>query len=364
MIRLSKPVINKEEMANLREVLDSGLLARGRFNCDFENSFAGYIGTKFAVSVSNGTAALHAALLASGISPGDTVITTPFSFIATANAIIHCGARIVFADIDPLTFNISADEMEKVLRRRGNKIKAAVITHLYGLPCRMDRIMRLVRKYNLILIEDCAQAHGAEFKGRKAGAFGNIATFSFYGSKNMTTGEGGMITTDNKRLYQKCARLADQGRSSRFIHSEIGFNYRMSNLAAAIGLAQLKKIDLFNNKRRRNAQYLSKRLKDIAWITVPQEAKDLKHVFHQYTIQVSGGRDRLVAHLKNNSIEAGANYPLPIHRQPAYKKLGYGKCVLPGAQKAAARVVNLPVHPSLKKKDLDKIIKAVREWKK
>jgi len=364
MIRLSKPVINKEERANLREVLDSGLLARGRFNRDFEDSFAEYIGTRFAVTVSNGTTALHAALLASGIGPGDTVITTPFSFIATANAIIHCGGKIVFADIDPQTFNISPEKMAAILKKHPGRIKAAVITHLYGHPCRMDHIMKLVKKYNLILIEDCAQAHGAEFKGRKAGAFGNIATFSFYGSKNMTTGEGGMITTDNKRLYQKCGRLTDQGRSSRFIHSETGFNYRMSNLAAAIGLAQLKKIDLFNNRRRKNAQYLSGRLKDIAWITLPQEAKDSKHVFHQYTIRVDGGRDRLVAHLKNNSIEASVNYPLPIHRQPAYKKLGYGKCDLPDAQKAACQVVNIPVHPSLKKKDLDKIIKALKGWKK
>lgn len=362
-IQLSKPIINKEERNNVLKVLDSGLLARGKYVDEFESSFAKYIGSRYAISTSNGTTALHAALLAAGIKPGDSVITTPFSFIATSNAIIHCGARIIFADIDPATFNISPYEMEEVLGRHKGKIKAALITHLYGLPCMMDDIIKLVKKYRLILAEDCAQAHGAEFRGKKVGSFGNIAIFSFYGSKNMTTGEGGMITTSSKTLYERCKRSIDQGRESKFIYSEAGFNYRMSNLAAAIGVAQLKKIEELNRARIKNALYLSANLEGISWLVTPQWPRYARHVFHQYAIRIRENRDGFIGYLKKKGIAAAPNYPLPIHKQPAYKKLGYGRCNLPQAEKAAREVVNIPVHSGLKKTDLNKIVEVIRSWK-
>jgi len=364
VIRLSKPVINKEEKANVLDVLSSGLLARGGYVDKFESLFAKYAGTRYAVSTSNGTTALHASLLAAGIGRGDTVLTTPFSFIATSNAILHCGARIIFADIDPATFNISPDEMERALKKHSKRIKAALITHLYGLPCDMGRIMALKRKYNILLAEDCAQAHGAEFNRRRVGSFGDIAAFSFYGSKNMTTGEGGIITTNSKGLYEKCACLADQGRSSRFIHSEAGFNYRMSNLAAAIGVAQLKKINSLTKARIRNASHLSGKLKDIGWLKTPERPRGLKHVFHLYTVRVKKGRNALIKHLKKNGIDASSNYPLPIYRQPAYRKLGYGNQRMPNAEAASREVVNLPVHPGLTGRDLEKIVRVIKSWKR
>ena len=364
MMQLSKPIIGREEKANVLKVLDSGLLARGRFVDDFEKSFAKYIGTKYALSTSNGTTALHAALLAAGVKAGDLVITTPFSFIATSNAILQCGAKIIFADIDPATFNISPGEIEKTLKKHSRKIKALVITHLYGLPCQMDRIMSLVRKYDLLLIEDCAQAHGAKFKNKNAGGFGTAGTFSFYGSKNMTTGEGGMITTNSNALYKKATCLIDQGRASRFVHCEVGFNYRMSNVAAALGVAQLKKIRTLNNSRIKNARYLSAKLKGIDWLITPYRPKGARGVFHQYTIRIKRGRDKFIEYLKTKGIAAAPNYSLPIHKQPAYKKLGYGKYSLPEAERAAREIVNIPVHPALKRKDLDKLIETIKSWKK
>jgi len=364
MIQLSKPILGREEKTNILKVLDSGLLARGKFVDSFERDFAKYIGTKHALSASSGTTALHAALLAIGIKHNDLFITTPFSFIATSNSILVAGGKVTFADIEPSTFNISAEKIEEAVKRSRKRVKGIVITHLYGLPCQMDAIMRIARKYNLFVVEDCAQAHGAKFKGKGVGSFGDIAIFSFYGSKNMTTGEGGMITTNNKKLYSFCQSIMDQGRSSKFIHGQIGFNYRMSNLAAAIGSAQLKKIDAFNRSRIKNAAYLSKGLKDIDWLTIPYVPKGRRHVFHQYTIRVKKNRNGLIEHLKKNDIASAPNYPLPMHKQPAYKKLGYARVSLPQAEKAASEVVNLPVHPGLKTRDLIKIVKAIKSWKR
>lgn len=364
MIELSKPVIGKEERENVLEVLDSGLLARGRFITDFEEGFAKYAGTKYAVTTANGTTALQVALKVVGAGPGDIFITTPFSFIATSNAIIYCGAKIEFADIEPRTFNISPSKIEAILKGSKKNIKGLVITHLYGLPCDMASIMKIVKKYKLILVEDCAQAHGAEFKGKRVGSFGDIAIFSFYGSKNMTTGEGGIITTNSLNLVNASKMLIDQGRTSKFVHGSIGFNYRMSNLVAAIGVAQLKKIDMFNNARIKNAAYLSERLKRLGWLKVPYTPPGIKHVFHQYAVRIAQGRDKLMEFLKTKGIASAPNYPIPIHKQPAYKKLGYGNRILPEAEKAAREILNLPVHPALKKEDLERIAEAIISWKK
>jgi perosamine synthetase len=245
MISISNVSIDSESLIAVGEVLKSGQLAQGPKVEEFERAFSGYIGTKYAVAVNSGTAALHVALLGAGIGKDDEIITTPFSFIATANCCIFCGAVPVFADIDEKTFNITARQIEKKITR---KTKAVIIVDLYGQSCDMEEITALCKKHNLVLVEDACQAHGATYKGKKAGSFG-IGCFSFYPTKNMTTGEGGMITTDDVKIADKARAIRQHGQTKRYIHEMLGYNFRMTDIAAALGICQLKKLD-FNNSRR------------------------------------------------------------------------------------------------------------------
>ncbi len=342
-------------------MLDSGMLASGSYVKEYERRFSRFIGTKFGVATSSGTSALHVALLSLGIGRGDEVITTPFSFIATSNAILYCQARPVFADIDLDTFNISPLKIERALKAHP-KAKALLIAHIFGLPCQMDEISKLVRRHRLKLIEDCAQATGAEWDGGKVGTFGDVAIFSFYATKNMITGEGGMVLTNDKKVEQRSRALINHGRSSRFIHATLGYNYRTTNIAASIGICQLRKIDRLNARRERNARYFSKRLFGIKGVVLPCKPETSKHVFHLYTLKVKGKRNQLIRHLAEEGIESASIYPIPIHKQPLYKRLGYGSLKLPKAEAAAREVVSIPVHPSLKESDLQKIVEAIRKW--
>lgn len=240
-------------------------MAQGPQVEEFEKAFADYIGTKYAVAVNSGTAALHLALMASGIGSGDEVITTPFSFIATANCCLYCGAVPVFADIDGKTFNIDPHFIEKKITR---KTKAMIIVHLYGQPCDMDDILAICQKHNLVLIEDACQAHGAEYNGNKVGSFG-IGCFSFYPTKNITTGEGGIITTNYENVAQKARMMRQHGQSQRYVHDILGYNFRMTDIAAAIGICQLKKLDIANSKRIKNASYLSAHIGKIKGLITP-----------------------------------------------------------------------------------------------
>jgi dTDP-4-amino-4,6-dideoxygalactose transaminase len=353
MISIASPMLGKEERKAVMEVLESGMLAQGAKVEEFEKEFARYIGTEHAVATSSGTTALHLALMVLGIGPGDEVVTTPFSFISTANCILFCGAKPVFADIDSKTFNINPDRIRDKIT---GKTKVIIPVHLYGHPADMEPILDLAKKHGIKVLEDAAQAHGSEYKGQKVGSLGDCAAFSFYATKNMVTGEGGMVTTDNEKLADKLRQLRNHGQSKTYEHECLGFNLRMTNINAAIGLEQLKKLEGFNRKRINNAEFLTRKLQKL--VQTPHISPDVRHVFHQYTIKTEN-RDALLKNLNDNGVGARVYYPKPIHKQPYYKKLGY-KDFLPVAEETAKKVLSLPVHPNLKKEDLENIVKTVK----
>jgi dTDP-4-amino-4,6-dideoxygalactose transaminase len=358
MIPIVSVSINDDIQKAVIRVLKSGQLAEGPVVKEFENRFSEFIGTRHAVAVNSGTAALHVALLASGITPGDEVITTPFSFIASANCCLYVGVIPVFVDIDIGTFNISPEAIEKKITP---KTKAVIITHLYGQPCDMDEIMALCNKYDLILIEDACQAHGAEYKGQKSGSFG-IGCFSFYATKNMLTGEGGMITTNDDLVAEKATAIRNHGRCGHYIHDMLGYNFRMTDISAAIGVGQLNHLVERNSKRNKNATYLTERINRIEGLVPPFTAIDRTHVFHQYTIRVTEefglSRDALKDYLAKNEIGSSVVYPIPIHKQPYYQELGYTD-YLPKSEKAANEVLSIPVHSDLTNQDLRAIIQVL-----
>ena len=362
MIPIAKPLIGDEEINAVIEVLKSGMLASGKEVKEFEKEFAQYLGAKHGVAVVNGTAALDVALKALRIGPGDEVITTPFTFIASANSILFQGARPVFADIDPKTYNLDPNE---VLEKITDKTKAIVVVHLYGQPADMKAFKEIAEDHKLYLIEDCAQAHGAEFEGQKVGTFGDIAAFSFYPTKNMTTGEGGMVVTNDGELAKKVDLIRNHGQAEKYLHVELGYNLRMTNIAAAIGRAQLKKLDEWNKKRIENARLLTEGISKIDGLTPPHVDPRAKHVFHQYVIRVEEefplNRDELMAKLREKGIGSAVHYPSPVHQQPFYQKLGYPKDICPNAIEASKKVLSLPVHPAVSEKDIDYIINTLRE---
>ncbi len=356
MIPIAKPLIGEEEKQAVLEVLDSGMIAQGPKVKAFEDAFAEMCGVNHAIATSNGTTALHVALLANGIGEGDEVITTPFTFIASANSILYTGARPVFVDIDPVTFNLDPGKIEEAITP---KTRAILPVHLFGLVADMDPILEIAEAHNLRVIEDACQAHGARYKSRKAGAF-TIGTFSLYPTKNMTSAEGGMITTDDPVVAETCRAIRHHGMRRRYYHDELGFNFRMTDVHAAIGLAQLKKLKNLNERRVHHAAYLSKHLEGVITPVVPE---GYHHVFHQYTIRVPDGkRDALADHLRDNEIGYGIYYPVPIHHQTFYRdELGYN-VTLPKAERAADEVISLPVHPALTEKDLATIVETVNTF--
>jgi len=356
MINIAKPLIDDEEKQAVLEVLDSGILAQGPRVKAFEEAFAEMCGVNHAIATTSGTTALHTALLANEIGAGDEVITSPFTFIASANSILYVGARPVFVDIDPITFNINPQLIEEAITPR---TKAIMPVHLFGLSCDMDPIMDIASRHGLKVIEDACQSHGASYHGNKVGSFGT-GTFSLYPTKNITSAEGGMITTNDDALAESCRVIRQHGMRRRYYHDELGFNFRMTDIHAAIGLAQLTKLDKFNKSRIDNARYLSANLKNVQ---VPQIPDGYSHVFHQYTIRVQDGRrDSLIDHLSHNGIGCGVYYPVPIHKQTYYiNELGYNQS-LPVSEQAAEEVLSLPVHPGLSQGDLDAIVAAVNSF--
>ena len=352
-INISAPTMGKEEKEAVLAVLDSGQIAQGAVTKKFEERFAAYCGVKFAVATTSGTTALQAALMAHGIGAGDEVITSSFSFIATANTILWTGAKPVFADIDETTFNL---DPKLVAAKITPRTKAIMPVHLYGLPCDMAALIALAQKHNLIIVEDAAQAVGAEIDGRKAGSFGT-GCFSFYATKNLTTAEGGMITTNDETIAQKLQMIRQHGMRQRYLHEMLGFNFRMTDIQAAIGVAQLDKLETLTAKRIANANFLSKELSMV--VRVPIVPPGYRHVFHQYTIRVRGDRDQIVEQLKARGIGTGIYYPIPIHKQPFYLQMGY-QDMLPVSEMLAKQVISLPVHPGLSQADLERIVQEVR----
>jgi perosamine synthetase len=356
MISIARPSIGDAEVQAVLAVLSSGQLAQGPKVREFEQQFADFCGAKYAVATSSGTSALHIAALAHGIGPGDEVITTPFSFIASANCILYTCGRPVFADIEPDYFTIDPNSIEEKITPR---TKAILPVHLYGQPSDMGAISEIAAKHNLIIIEDACQAHGAVYKGKPVGSFGT-ACYSFYPTKNMTTIEGGMITTDDAQIAEQARLIRDHGSPQRYHHVMLGYNFRMTDLQAAIGLAQLNQLDAWNEKRRENASYLTSKLSQIAGIGTPHIREGCISVFHQYTIRISD-RDCLIQKLKECGIGYGIHYPTPIYRQPFYQNLGYTDH-LPAVESACLEVLSLPVHQGLSDEDLQSIIDALLKY--
>jgi perosamine synthetase len=357
LIRLSHPVPEEDERQAVLDALASGQLAQGPRVAAFEQAFAEYVGVRHAVALSSGTAALHLALLAHGVGPGDEVIVPAFSFAATANVVLHAGARPAFADVREDDFGIDVDAVGSAIAPR---TRAVIGVHLYGQTCDVIPLAALCRERGIMLIEDAAQAHGAEIDGRRTGSFATAA-FSFYATKNLQTGEGGMLTTDEDAIAERARLLRSQGERERYVTEEAGFNYRMTEFAAALGHAGLRRLDERNERRRAHARALTAGLERVR---TPAELPERRHVFHQYTVRVPGGRearDRLRTALLADGVESAVFYPRPIHRQPLYERLGYGDIDLPIAQRLADEVLSLPVHPGLSDADIDTIVRAVND---
>jgi perosamine synthetase len=355
MIPVSKPYIGEAEKQAVMEVLDSGMLAQGPRTARFEERFAQVCGVKHAIATSSGTTALHIALLAHNIGAGDEVITTPFTFIASANSVLFTGARPVFVDIDPETFNLDPNLIEQAITPN---TKAIMPVHLYGYVCDMDALQAIADKHGLVIIEDACQAVGATYQDKKAGSFGT-GCFSLYATKNVMSGEGGMITTNDDAIAERCRMLRNHGMKRRYYHDMLGFNFRMTDLCAAIGLAQLDRLEDFTAKRRANAAYLNSTIESVI---TPKVKEGYGHVWHQYTIRVDKGRDRdaAVKQLNEAGIGTGVFYPVPAHQQDYMREI-VGDVQLPVAEQLAKEVISLPVHPQLSQDDLTKIAAEVNK---
>jgi dTDP-4-amino-4,6-dideoxygalactose transaminase len=353
MIQVAQPLLGQEEIDAVVDVLRSGQLAQGRVVEELEQQFARYIGTRHAIAVSSGTAALHLALLAAGVGPGDEVITSPFTFIASANAVLYTGARPVFVDICPDTFNLDPELVERAITPW---TKAILPVHLYGLPADMPALIEIATRHGLVIVEDAAQAHGAAIGGRKVGTFG-IGCFSLYATKNMTTAEGGLITTDDDRVAGHARVLRSHGQVERYRHDILGYNYRLTDVQAAIGLAQLQRLEANTAARIANAAFLSARLTELATPRVPS---GYRHVYHQYTVRIPERRDVLAQQLRAAGVGTSVHYPVPVHQQQLYRDLGYVTC-RPIAEQASREVLSLPIHPALTLDDLETIVGAVED---
>jgi len=350
MIPINAPQIGEEEIEAVVKVLKSGILTHGLgagpMVKKFEMEFADFVKAKHAVAVNSGTAALHSAMMAAGIGGGDEVILPSFTFVATAEVVVLVGAKPVFVDIDAETYNISPELIEKAVTK---KTKAIIPVDLYGLPADMKPIREIANKHGLFIIEDAAQAHGATYHGKPPGAFADIACWSFYASKNMTTGEGGMVTTNNGEIAEKLRLIRSHGEKEKYVSETVGYNYRMPEIEAAIGCAQLKKLPTFLAKRRENAKKLTEKLREAKNLQLPIEPRECTHSWYLYTVRIKDAekvqRDKIVEELKRKGIGAEVYYATPIHLMPYYRKIG--KCRLPETEKAANQVFSLPVHPSV-----------------
>lgn len=354
MIPISKPFIGEAEKRAVMEVLDSGMLVQGPRAAQLEEKFADVCGTQFAIATSSGTTALHVALLAHEIGQGDEVITTPFTFMASVNAILYVGATPVFVDVEEDTFNINPQLIEAAITPQ---TKAILLVHLYGYPCNMEAITKIANKHNLEIIEDACQAVGAKFQGKMVGSFGT-GCFSMYATKNIMAGEGGMITTSDENIAKRCRMIRNHGMQRRYYHDMLGYNFRISDLHAAIGLVQIDRLREFTDARNANAKFLNNHL---TTVKSPVVKPGYDHVWHQYTIRVNEGRDRDAAVVKLNEfgIGTGIFYPVPAYRQAHLVAAGFGDLYLPVTEELVKEVISLPVHPQLSQADLDSIVMGV-----
>ncbi len=357
-LKIQYAAIREEVAGAVQGVIESAHFILGPQGKALEEAIAAYHGVKYAVAVASGTDALHLALLAAGIKRDDEVITTPFTFIATAEAASYIGAKPVFVDIDPSTFNIDISKIEAAITK---KTRAIIPVHLYGAPVEMDGLMKLAKKHGLKVIEDCAQSFGAEYRGKKTGAFGDLGCFSFIPSKNLGCyGDGGMVVTDDAKLAEHMLSLRNHGSRIRYYHDEIGYNSRLDEIQAAILNIKFKHIDEYNAKRRKNA-FLYNTILAGPGIQTPSEQDNTKHVFHQYTIRVKD-RDAVKQKLDAGNVTSSMiYYPVPLHLQAAYKNLGMKPGSLPKTELAAQEVLSLPMYPELTEEQIRLIADAVKK---
>jgi len=360
---VAEPEIGEEELKNIVEAVKSGWVSsKGKFIEEFESSFAKYIGVKYGIATSNGTAALHLALAALNIGEGDEVIVPDLTFAATINAVIYTGAKPVIVDINPDYWCIDPDKLEKAITPN---TKAIIPVHLYGHPCDMEAVMEIAAKHDLHVIEDAAEAHGAEYRGKKVGSFGHISCFSFYGNKIITTGEGGMCLTNDEELAERIKILRDHGMNpkKRYWHDVVGFNYRMTNLQAALGLAQLGKIERFVERKRRIAKIYAEELSSMEGITLHPEMSWAKCVYWLYSILIDNKkmkitRDELAEKLEENGIET-RKFFYPLHEMPVYRK--YTRFAYPTSSRISREGLNLPSSTKLSEEDVKYITQRIRE---
>jgi perosamine synthetase len=355
MIPAAKPIIGDDERAAVDRVLKSGMLAQGPEVAAFEEEFSKHVGGRHCVAMNSGTSALHLAFIAAGIERGDEVIVPSFSFAATANSVALAGGVPVFADIDPKTFNIDPDHAESLIT---SKTKAIMPVHLYGHIAAMDRFNEIGKKHGILILEDAAQGHLASLNGKNSGEFGLCASFSFYPTKNMTAGEGGMVVTPDAEVARMLRLLRNQGQEIRYKNEVVGFNTRMTDIHAAIGRVQLGKLPGWTKTRQENAAYLDANLKNVI---TPFVAPGSTHSYHQYTIRIPGGdaakRDEFMKRIGEKGVGSGVYYPTPIHRLPSF-----GLTLdLPETELVIKECVSLPVHPSLTKEELETIVSVVNE---
>lgn len=350
MIPAAKPLIGQDEREAVLKVLDSGMLAQGPEVENFEREFSCFVEGRTCVAVNSGTSGLHMALIAAGIGVGDEVIVPSFTFAATANSVVLAGGTPVFVDIDPDSFNIDPSAIEAAITRN---TKAIQPVHLYGQPANMKDIMQIAEKYGLLVLEDSAQAHLAKFNGKYVGTFGIGATFSFYPTKNMTSGEGGMISCADEQFARICKLLRNQGMEKRYENEIVGFNTRMTDIHAAIGRSQLRKIENWTAERRKNASFFDENLRNVV---TPYVIPSATHVYHQYTIKIVDlDRDKFAEELKKRGVGSGVYYPIPVHRLSSFNLNND----LPATELVCKQVLSIPVYPSLTINQLEQIVDAV-----
>lgn len=356
-----RPVVDDEMLQAALYSLQNEKLVMGESVFKFEEEFARYCGARFAISTGSGTAALQIALQSLPIAPSDEVLTSPFSFFATSNAVIHAGAQPEFADVEDNGFNLDPTKVESKLTPR---TRAIIPVHLYGQPARMDEFRDLAEDRGISIVEDACQAHGADYDGRRVGSLGQVACFSFYTSKNMTVcGDGGMIVTNDEAVADAARSFRDCGRASKYTMSRIGFTSRLNTLNAAIGRVQLRKLDGWNRARRRVASMYRRELEGVEGLTLPpSEAPKETPVYHLFVVR-STRRDRLAAHLERNGVEAAIHYPVPIHLQAPYRaNYGYTEGSFPVSERLAQQVLSLPIHPAISDEDVQAVSRLVSEF--
>jgi len=358
-IPYAQPYITEEDVEAVTTAVREKRLSQGVYVDRFEKEFANHLGCKHAIAATNGTAALHLAVAAIGIGPGDEVIVPSFTFVATANVALYMGAKPVFVDIDPRTYNINPAEIERAVSA---KSKAIIVVHYGGQTADMDPILEIANKHGLRVIEDASEAHGATYKDRKAGSMADLGTFSFYPNKNMTTGEGGMLVTNDEELAERARLLRSQGQDSRYHHIMLGYNYKMTDIQAALGISQLKRLSWVIERKKEAAQYYENLLKGVEEVTSPHVMPDCVHGYMFYTVSLPLGlRDKVAGHLNEVGVETVIAFSPPVHLQPFYISLyGYKEGYLPTTEECSRKVLSLPMYPHIRREDQDFVVESIK----